>query len=309
MVSSFKNPTKSYITDMLSKNVHLVLGSGGARGLAHFGVIDCLNDHGYNILSVSGCSMGAVVGGIYAAGYHSEYKEWMCTLTRSRVFTLLDFTIDRLGFIKGERIFDVINEFIDVPEIQDFKIPFTAVAADVSNNSEVWFKSGNLYHALRASIAIPGVFTPLYVGDQILVDGGIINPLPLNTVSNNPGESVIAVNLNGVIPYRRESNYNVVEEHSMLEDLKSWLNLYPDDNPIHHTSSNQDKKLSDFLLYSYQMTQDKIVDLMIKKYKPDVVIEFPRTMCSTFDFHLALELVERGYKSCEKVLKSVHKSH
>jgi NTE family protein len=294
---------------MLSKDIHLVLGSGGARGLAHFGVIDCLRDHGYNIISVSGCSMGAVVGGIYAAGYHNEYKEWMCTLSRSRVFTLLDFTIDRLGFIKGERIFDVINEFIDVPDIQDFNIPFTAVAADIASNNEVWFQSGNLYRALRASIAIPGVFTPLYDGERILVDGGIINPLPLNTVKKKSSESIIAVNLNGVIPYKRESSFNIIEEHSMLDDLKSWLNLYPDDNPIHHTSSNQDKKLSDFLLYSYQMTQDKIVDLMIKRYEPDLVIEFPRTMCNTFDFHMAQELIDRGYKKCEKLLHKWVTSH
>ncbi len=275
--------------------VHLVLGSGGARGLAHIGVIEALLERGYTIKSIAGCSMGAVVGGMYASGFLEQYKEWMLTMTKPKVFTLLDFTLNRLGFIKGERIFDVMNEFIDVPEIQDFKIPFTAVAADITSNSEVWFRDGNLYKALRASIAIPGVFTPMYEGDQILVDGGIVNPLPVNAVEREKGELLVAVNLNGVVPYVKESDHNIVEENSFLDGVMDWLDIYPDDNPMRVTVENHDKKLSDFLLFAYQMTQDKVVEMMIEQYKPDLVIEFPRNMCGTFDFHMAVDLIRRGY--------------
>jgi NTE family protein len=290
---------------MRGRPVHLVLGSGGARGLAHIGVIEALLERGYTINSIAGCSMGAVVGGMHASGFLPQYKEWMLTMTKSKVFTLLDFTLNRLGFIKGERIFDVMNEFIDVPEIQDFRIPFTAVAANITSNSEVWFREGNLYKALRASIGIPGVFTPMYDGDQILVDGGILNPLPVNAVNRSEGERIIAVNLNGVVPYVKESDHNIVEGNSFLDGIKTWLDIYPDDNPMRVTVENHDKKLSDFLLYAYQMTQDKVVEMMIKQYQPDLVIEFPRNMCGTFDFHLTAELIQRGYEATSHELDTM----
>ncbi|SIR01629.1 NTE family protein [Pontibacter lucknowensis] len=136
---------------MERRAVHLVLGSGGARGLAHIGVIEVLEEEGFEIVSVAGCSMGAVVGGLYAAGYNQAYKEWMLTMTRSAVFNLLDFTLTRQGFIKGEKVFNVLREVTGAQEIQHLKIPFTAVATDMLRNEEVHYTSGDLYKALRAS--------------------------------------------------------------------------------------------------------------------------------------------------------------
>ena len=139
--------------------VHLVLGAGGARGMAHIGVIEELEKEGHEIVDVVGCSMGAVVGGIYAAGYLNEYKDWLLTLTKSTVWGLLDFTFTSQGFLKGEKVFDTILEMTGPLKIEDLNIPFTAIAAEVRRKEEVVFKKGDLYQALRASISIPGKST------------------------------------------------------------------------------------------------------------------------------------------------------
>src|SRR5688572_24125800 len=161
------------------KNIRLVLGSGGARGMAHIGVVEELEREGFHIKQVVGCSMGAVVGGIYCAGYLKEYKHWLISLTKLDVFKLLDFTFSSQGFVKGERVFKAIEQLIGDHQIENFPIPFTAVAADVVRKREVHYQSGSLFKALRASIAMPTVFTPVMDGKSQLVDGGVLNPLPL----------------------------------------------------------------------------------------------------------------------------------
>ncbi|RXK48728.1 patatin-like phospholipase family protein [Aquirufa rosea] len=285
------------------KKVHLVLGSGGARGFAHMGVIDVLEEHGYEIISVTGCSMGAVVGGIYAAGFHEAYKNWALELTKSKVFSLLDFTLGKHGFVKGERIFEVLSQFIDVPKIQDFKIPFTAVAADMHTKKEVWFQEGDLYRALRASIAIPGIFTPVIDGEHVLVDGGVLNPLPLNVVKKQEGEMVIAVDLNGDSPFFVAPEKNNTEDSVLLKGIKDWLALNwlsPVSEDL--TTLASTKSLTDILFYSYEMTQDKVTEMMIEKYRPDVLIEIPKSISSIFEFDRAKELIEFGREACLKAI-------
>lgn len=290
------------------KKVHLVLGSGGARGFAHMGVIDVLEEHHFEIISVTGCSMGAVVGGIYAAGFHEAYKKWALELTKSKVFSLLDFTLGKHGFVKGERIFEVLSQFINVPQIEDFKIPFTAVAADMNTKKEVWFQSGDLYRALRASIAIPGIFTPVIDGEHVLVDGGVLNPLPLNVVNKKEDELVIAVDLNGdspffVLPEKVES-----EDSELLKGIKEWLGknwLSPAPTDLSALAST--KSLSDILFYSYEMTQDKVTEMMLDKYRPEIVIEIPKSISSIFEFDRAGELIAYGREACLKAIHATEK--
>jgi len=145
---------------MPDKKVHLVLGSGGARGIAHIAVIEELQKAGYEIIEVIGCSMGAVVGGIYAAGHLPEYKKWLLGLSKKDVFDLLDFTFAKQGFVKGEKLFAKHVEVTGEEKIEDFPIPFTAVATDMRQHKEVHFNKGDLYKALRASVSIPGFFVP-----------------------------------------------------------------------------------------------------------------------------------------------------
>jgi len=181
----------------MTQRVALVLGSGGARGYAHIGVIEELERRGYVIDCIAGCSMGAVVGGMYAAGKLPEYREWVSGLDYLDVLRLLDIGFGNMGAIRGERVFGRIREIVGEQRIDDLPIAFTAVATDLTNPQEVWFQQGCLHQAMRASAAIPSLFSPVRQGDRVLVDGGLLNPLPIVPVVSSHCDLIIAVNLNG----------------------------------------------------------------------------------------------------------------
>lgn len=267
------------------------------------GVIDVLLERGYRIAGIAGCSMGAVVGGIYAAGYHDAYRQWLLQLTRQKVFSLFDFTLTKSGFVKGEKVFQVLSQFIQLPPIESFPIPFTAVAADIVTHKEVWYRSGNLQKALRASIAIPGVFTPVQDGDRVLVDGGVLNPLPLNAVEKKEGDIVIAVNLNGHAQAQQANTGEKTDDANLLQDILSWLrfnNNHKGNTPMEKRYANT--SVGELLQYSFHLTQDRVVELMLSLYRPEILIEIPRNACNTFDFHRAAELMEMGRQTCAAVL-------
>lgn len=179
----------------MKKRVALVLGSGGARGYAHIGVIEEIERRGYEISCIAGCSMGAVVGGIYAAGKLGEYRRWIESLDYLDVLRLVDVSF-RLGAIRGEKVFGQIRKIVGEINIEDLRIPYTAVATDLTNQQEIWFQEGCLHQAMRASAAIPSLFTPVMQGNRMLVDGGLLNPLPIVPVVSSHCDLIIAVNLN-----------------------------------------------------------------------------------------------------------------
>ncbi|AZC27842.1 MULTISPECIES: patatin-like phospholipase family protein [Pseudomonas] len=179
----------------MNKRVALVLGSGGARGYAHIGVIEEIEKRGYEIACIAGCSMGAVVGGIYSAGKLAQYREWIESLDYLDVLRLVDVSF-RLGAIRGEKVFGQIRKIVGDVNIEDLRIPYTAVATDLTNQQEIWFQEGCLHQAMRASAAIPSLFTPVMQGNRMLVDGGLLNPLPIVPVVSSHCDLIIAVNLN-----------------------------------------------------------------------------------------------------------------
>ncbi|MND29664.1 NTE family protein RssA [compost metagenome] len=179
----------------MSKRVALVLGSGGARGYAHIGVIEEIERRGYDIACIAGCSMGAVIGGIYAAGKLEDYRNWIESLDYLDVLRLVDVSF-RLGAIRGDKVFGQIRKIVGEINIEQLRIPYTAVAADLTNQQEIWFQEGCLHQAMRASAAIPSLFTPVMQGNRMLVDGGILNPLPIVPVVSSHCDLIIAVNLN-----------------------------------------------------------------------------------------------------------------
>ena len=179
----------------MKKRVALVLGSGGARGYAHIGVIEELERRGYDIACIAGCSMGAVVGGIYAAGKLDQYRDWIQSLDYLDVLRLVDVSF-RLGAIRGEKVFGQIRNIVGEINIEDLRIPYTAVATDLTHQQEIWFQEGCLHQAMRASAAIPSLFTPVMQGNRMLVDGGLLNPLPIVPVVSSHCDLIIAVNLN-----------------------------------------------------------------------------------------------------------------
>lgn len=210
------------------KTVALVLGSGGARGYAHIGVIEVLVERGYDIVAIAGCSMGALIGGIFAAGKLQDYKDWVTGLGQFDVLKLLDISLSLPGAIRGEKIFAIVRDLIGDIRIEDLPIPYTAVATDLLAHKEIWFQEGSLHQAIRASVAIPSLLTPVVSGGRVLVDGGLLNPLPIIPTIAARADQIIAVNLSGqdTQPFRlvkEEANAVLAEAASDEDESDEWL--------------------------------------------------------------------------------------
>ncbi|MDE5787282.1 MAG: patatin-like phospholipase family protein, partial [Bacteroidaceae bacterium] len=185
------------------KDVALVLSSGSARGLAHIGVIEELEARGYRITSVAGCSMGALVGGIYAAGKLKEYREWMKGINRRQMLELVDFSLSLNHLVKGERIIEAIMKIVPDIDIENLPIPYCAIATDWAAGEEIVFRKGSLFQAIRASISLPSFFNPVRRDNMILIDGGITNPLPLNRVERKEGDLLVGADVSGYVHEER----------------------------------------------------------------------------------------------------------
>ena len=183
---------------MKSKNVALVLSSGGPRGFAYIGAIEELLDRGYKISSIAGVSAGSLIGGIYAAGGLDAFKEWLFGLDPMDVVTLMDFSLSRNYLVKGEKVIRTIKKRVPEVNIEDLPIPFTAIATDLFTGEEVIFREGPLFEAIRASISIPSMFKPAEYRGRTLVDGGIVNTFPLNRVQRTPRDILVGFNVNQI---------------------------------------------------------------------------------------------------------------
>ena len=188
------------------KTISLVLGSGGARGLAHIGVIRVLERNGWKIGAIAGSSMGALIGGFYAAGRLDDYAEWVQELTEFNVLRYLDVAWGGAGMLKGQMLMDTLQQFVGSHRIEDLPIPLTIVASDVLARKEVWLNRGDLFDAIRASIAVPTVFTPHVIKGRPLLDGGVLNPVPIAPTLQDSTDAIIAVSLSGVEKRIGESN-------------------------------------------------------------------------------------------------------
>lgn len=287
---------------LAKKKVRLVLAAGGARGVAHIGVIEKLEEAGCEIIEVVGCSMGAVIGGLYAAGHLPAYRQWLLSLDRATVFKQMDFTLTRHGFVKGEKVFNTISEMFGSRNIEDLPIPFAAVATELKNGQEVVFREGELFQALRASISIPGIFTPVHHPGGQWVDGGVVNPLPLNLVQRqNPDEWIVAVNINAPGPPILSDKGTV---KNPLENTWLKLNL-----PFWKKESAKVSGggLIDVVQVSYEHMQNRLIAMMTERYPPDLLVSIPRQSCGMFDFHKSAELIAVGRKAYEQALSAKEK--
>lgn len=210
------------------KTVALTLGSGGARGYAHIGAIEVLQERGYNIIAISGCSMGALIGGMYAAGKMKEYKDWVTGLGQFDVLKLLDVTFTSVGAIRGEKVFSVVRDILGDTRIEDLPISFTAVATDLLAHKEIWFQEGPLDRAIRASIAIPSVVTPLVLDGRVLVDGALLNPLPIIPTISAHADLVMAVNLSGEDEQPRRIPDAAFTSEDTSTDMDEWVDAIRD---------------------------------------------------------------------------------
>jgi len=280
----------------MKKKVSLVLSSGGARGMAHIGVIEELEKLGYIIKAVSGSSIGAVVGGIYATGKLNEFTEWAKNLHRLDIYNLMDFSVTGNGFIKGNKVFTEIQKFVPDQLIEELRIPFTAIAGDTKNHKEIVFNKGSLYIAFRATVAIPGIVVPSYINGVDIVDGGVVNPLPINHVKRSKGDILVAVDLNSSTHYHKPE-YD--KETQMKNEQQYYLLLKKIREKLGIILNNKDSKSKRLGYYevlnaSLNMMQERLSELILEKHVPDILVKIPKTACKTFEFYRTNEMIEAG---------------
>ncbi len=296
------------------KNVALVLASGGSRGLAHIGAIEVLEEHGFRITSVAGASMGALVGGIYAAGGLDAFKEWMKTVDRMKVFNLMDFTIGNGGFVKGEKIIDELRSIVPDKMIEDLPIPFTAVATDIRHRREIIFNSGSLYDAVRSSISLPSIFTPNRIGDMLLVDGGVVNPVPVNRVRRIPGDILVAVDLNGPYIWKYDTDADEKKRGRLRQRLEKMVDTISDkvlkekveaSLPAKSEKEKEDEDdmgIVSILNQSSSMMIQTNADLTLQLYPPDILVRIAKNAYGTMEFYKYDEIVSLGRSKMEAAL-------
>ncbi|TEW55166.1 serine protease [Psychromonas sp. RZ22] len=303
-------PTSGTVKDVNeNKCISLVLGSGGARGMAHIGVIKWLLENDYQIKSISGCSIGSLIGGIYAAGKLDTFEQWVCGLNKLDIISLLDISWTSSGLLRGDKIIDTLIALLGDQLIEELPLKYTAVASDIKNEKEVWINSGSLFSAIRASISLPLFFTPVDRNGVQLIDGGVLNPVPIAPTFGDNTDFTVAVNLGGSI------NSDCLEPETIKEVIESV-----DELSLHQKIGHYIKKFGSNLniknnkpavwdAYSiadqaFDAMQSSIARLKLAAYPADYNIVIPRNACGTLEFDRAKDMIELGYRSAEKMLQS-----
>jgi NTE family protein len=285
------------------KTVSLVLGSGGARGLAHIGVIHWLEEHDHEIRSIVGCSIGAVIGGIYAAGKLDEYEQWVCSLTKVDTISLLDLSWEKSGLVRGDKLINTLTNLVGEQMIENLPIQFTAIATDVKNEKEIWIKSGSLFDAIRASFAIPLLFTPFKNKGVDLIDGGVLNPVPIAPTFGDGTDMTIAVNLGG--PAERPEKLSAMSatpacsSSPFREKIDRFINRLQQSIT---SNSSRDWNAYDIAMQAFDAMQSTIARQKLAAYPPDRVIEIARNACGTLEFDRASEMIELGHRKAKECL-------
>ena len=288
------------MTNNNKKTISLVLGSGGARGLAHIGVIHELEKNGFEIAAISGYSMGALVGGIYAAGKLDEFEHWIRAITRLDIATLMDLSWGGSGLVKGDKVINTLVELVGDKTIEELPIPFTAVAADIENEKEIWISSGRLFDAIRASISLPMFLTPVRYKNTYLIDGGVLNPVPIAPTFDDQTDITVAVNLGGPLDKSLEKQVEKPTSDEELSPFRKKIQRYIDK----WQSDDGDGDGNDWGVYdvanmAFDAMQGTIARQKLAAYPPDVVIEIPRNACGTLEFDRAAEMIELGRRKTQ----------
>ncbi|WP_250658372.1 patatin-like phospholipase family protein [Alkalimarinus coralli] len=320
------------------KTVALVLGSGGARGYAHIGAIEILQERGYDIVAIAGCSVGAMVGGVYAANKLKEFKDWATGLDQLDVLKLVDLSLTSPGAIRGNRVFAFVRELIGEINIEELPIPYTAVATDLLAHKEIWFQEGPLHQAIRASVAIPSLMAPVILRERLLVDGGLLNPLPIFPTISSHADLIVAVNLGWEdgLNIKLRDVYTPQEESKIdqwMEKVKSKASSLFDKDAHSEQASMEEPEaeqtiveqsndigtaqrefeivqashrlpfgMVDIMNLSFEAMQSALTQYKLAGYPPDVLVNIPKEACKTFDYHKAPELIRLGRELTERAL-------
>ncbi|GFG55489.1 esterase [Mycolicibacterium agri] len=333
---------KDSLAPRARKRVALALGSGGARGYAHIGVISELRARGYEIVGIAGSSMGALVGGLEAAGKLDDFEEWAKSLTQRAVLRLLDPSITAAGVLRAAKILDAVRDILGEVTIEELPIPYTAVTTDLIAGKSVWLQRGPVDAAIRASIAIPGVISPHVLDGRLLADGGILDPLPMAPIAAVNADLTIAVSLGGSETDGQEeqpadtgqrvttewlarvwrSTSSLFENNTMLNRFGAGTDGAPDadaaiDSTVAETPSREElvdssKEVAVPKLGSFEV-MNRTIDIAqaalcrhtLAAYPPDVLIEVPRSACRSLEFHRAAEVIDIGHELAAEALDGI----
>ena len=288
------------------EKVALVLGAGGARGLAQIGVIEALEARALNVVAIAGSSSGALVGGLHASGKLHAYRDWMLSLDRRAMLRLLDPGFGRAALFEGTRLIDALREIAGSPKIEDLPIDFTAVAVDLLRQREVWLREGDMWDAIRASFAIPGLFTPHMVHGRALVDGGLLAPLPIAATRLSDAHRLIAVDMHGwpQRPPGEPANENAPSGALPRSNGRSWLSAWLRSGEATSTADVARTRLgfTDLMARSLDTMQAQISRVQLALDPPELVIRIPRDACQFYEFWRARELIGIGRVEAEKAL-------
>ena len=308
----------------MGKNVALVLGSGGARGLAHIGAIEALEEHGYTISSIAGCSMGSIIAGMYAAGQLKEAKEWFLQVDKQLILRMMDINLlSGNSLVKGAKIIAELEKVVPDRPMEQLRIPCTIVASDMMNTEEVVFRTGSLFEAVRASISIPLFFQPVQMGNRLLIDGGILNPLPLHVVERTEGDMLVAMDISGKdsMPIEMEMP-DPIDVEGKLSELtargipvpKSWENqLRQLGKRVDTIRENRAKDLGRNVSFTRML--DRMSDMQIQQNTllacrltpPDIHAVMRQYAYNTFDFDKAEQIIADGYQIMSEALEQYEK--
>lgn len=298
-------------TSRRKEKVALALGAGGARGFAQIGVIEALEARGIEVITVAGASSGALVGGIYAAGKLPQFREQLLRMRRRHFLRLLDPVFGQAGLFGGTRLVDVMREVVGDPDIESMPIQFTAVAVDLQRQRVVWLRRGPLWQALRASFAVPGLFTPHEVHGRALVDGGLLAPLPITATRLSDAQRLIAVDMHGWPahppgePAQGEPGANPgddPERDSLRDRLGGWVESKLGIDAVTPGQGGDPLGMVETMSRSLDTMQAQISRVQLALDPPELVIRIPRDACQFYEFWRAAELVEIGRAEAEKAL-------
>lgn len=288
------------------KTLSLVLGSGGARGLAHIGVIHWLEENNYKIKSISGCSIGALIGGIYATGKLDDFESWVRTVTKVDIVKLLDLSWKKSGLVKGDKIIDTLTELVGDVVIENLPIAYTAIATDLLNEKEVWINSGKLFDAIRASISLPLIFTPFKYNNIDLIDGGVLNPVPIAPTLSDATDLTIAVNLVGKVDNKQkitiDKDSETEDKLTFTEKITEFVESFKD---LTVNPSSTDWGAYDIAHQAFDVMQSIIATQKLAAYPADHCIQISRNACGILEFDRASEMIELGYNRAQESLGKI----
>jgi NTE family protein len=320
---------------MAGNRVALALGSGGARGYAHIGVIIELQKRGYEIVGIAGSSMGALVGGLQAGGKLDEFAEWAKSLTQRAVLRLLDPKITAAGVLRAAKILDAVRDILGEVTIEELPIPYTAVTTDLIAGKSVWLQRGPVDEAIRASIAIPGVITPHVLDGRLLADGGILDPLPMAPIAAVNADLTIAVSLSGSEAggryeptdaepsattewlnrmWRSTSSLldtnaarSVLDTQTGRAMLSRFSSMADEDDPDVVSDGGSVPTMGSFEVMNrtIDIAQAALARHTLAAYPPDLLIEVPRTACRSLEFHRAAEVIDIGHELGAQAIKAL----